>query len=73
MGISNFMYNTFMKTNLRFGLFVVTGGFVFSEVFNKITSHVFRNGLNEGRGWPYYEKDLLLRQANAANEDDDDE
>lgn len=69
MGFTSFMYNTFMKTNVRYALTIVTGAVVFEQVYNKVTTHIFRHGINRGRSFEYYEKELMMRKA----QEDDDE
>lgn len=69
MGFSSFVYNTFMKTNVRYALFIVAGAAIFEPIFNKTTSHYFKNVINRGRGFEYFEKELMLR----ANQEEDEE
>lgn len=73
MGVSSFMYNTFFRTNVRYLTTIVIGALTFEQIFNRTTTHVFTNVINEGRGFPYFEKELLLRKANATDEEDDDD
>lgn len=65
MGMTSLIYNTFMKTNVRFGLTIIAGGLIFEQFFDRTTRHVFRNIINQGVSifsWMYLGATVYLTQ-----------
>lgn len=71
--IGNMIYQTLFSRNRRMILIFGTVGFlVLPPALDRFSSNIFYHKINKGKTWPYLEKQILLRQANQANEDDDE-